>query len=156
MKSVTAGLQGEHALIVENLGVLELLGPVDDELEFLSRYVDGCHHAKEELVLFPALVRRGVAEEALVEVALEQHKEGRRLLGEMRESRSRSVAKNYAELIRSHAEMEDSVTFAVAESALQDEEKESILASMESLSRDRCAGFSETATRLAQIWLRRP
>ncbi len=124
MVALTEDLQEEHIIILENLEVLEVLGPSDMELEFLARYVDGCHHRKEELALFPALVRRGLGEDAMVGEALRQHEEARRLIGEMEEGRSASAASRYVALIKSHIEMEDSVTFAVAEYALADDEKE--------------------------------
>ncbi|MGC9117069.1 MAG: hemerythrin domain-containing protein [Conexivisphaera sp.] len=147
---VTEELQGEHALIILNLGALEVLGPTDEELEFLERCADGCHHAKEELVLFPALVRLGIGEDALVELALEQHGAARRLLAEIRESRSAGAAARYAELIRKHVEMEDSVTYAVAEYAIPDYEKARVLESIAAISRDRCVGFREAAARLGR------
>ena len=146
---LTEELQGEHIVILENLEVLESLGPFDRELDFLARYVDECHHAKEELALFPALTSRGLGEDALVEEALEQHREARRLIGEMRETHSRSIASRYVELIKSHVEMEDSVTFAVAEYALSDDEKEVILSTMRDLSAQRCAGFEDAARDLS-------
>ena len=135
-------------IILENLEVLELLGPFDQELDFLARYVDGCHHAKEELALFPALSSRGLGKDALLEEALEQHEEARRLISKMRENRSRDVASRYVELIKSHVEMEDSVTFAVAEYSLPDYEKEEILSRMRELSTKRCAGFEDAARHL--------
>ncbi|MDP7982169.1 MAG: hemerythrin domain-containing protein [Conexivisphaerales archaeon] len=149
MVLLTAELQGEHIVILENLEVLESLGPFDRELDFLARYVDGCHHAKEELALFPVLTSRGLGEEALIEEALEQHREARRLIGEMRENHSRFTASRYIELIKSHVEMEDSVTFAVAEYALPDDEKEEILSRMRDLSAQRCVGFEDAARDLS-------
>ncbi|MGC9076654.1 MAG: hemerythrin domain-containing protein [Conexivisphaera sp.] len=149
MVLLTAELQGEHIVILENLEVLESLGPFDRELDFLARYVDGCHHAKEELALFPALTLRGLGGDALVEEALEQHMEARRLIGEMRETHSRSTASRYIELIKSHVEMEDSVTFAVAEYSLSDYDKDDILSRMRDLSAQRCAGFEDAARDLS-------
>lgn len=90
-----AELASEHEVIqqvVAGLVVLEARlragGLVDPSLlrrilEFLREYADQLHHAKEEVVLFPALERRGVPPQGCpVGALLGEHKQGRALVAE--------------------------------------------------------------------------
>lgn len=153
---LTQDLQGEHAIILGNLAVLESSGPVGEELEFLERYVDGCHHAKEELVLFPALESVGRGGDALIREALDQHEELRELVRELRSGGPPSLAIRLAGLLRSHIEMEDSVTYAVAEYAFSDDEKRDLLESMGRLHAGRCSGFADAAAGISRRFLGKP
>ena len=62
-------------------------------IEFFKVFVDKCHHAKEEDVLFPALVEKGVPTASeLVRELLVEHAAGRKLVVEMTEELKRRQA----------------------------------------------------------------
>lgn len=140
--SVVAVLKTEHEWIVEALELLEgvtrrihhnewlepeaVLGLV----AFLQNFADRCHHAKEEEVLFPVLLRAGAADAGvrLASVAAE-HDQARRLLRTMDQhatsvgekegaDRFGHAAHAYAALIRKHITMENEVLFPLAEQLL--------------------------------------
>jgi len=53
-------------------------------MEFITVFVDKCHHGKEEELLFPSLVEMGVMNEnGPVGVMLSEHEEGRKYVREM-------------------------------------------------------------------------
>jgi hemerythrin-like domain-containing protein len=96
---------------------------------FLRGFVDGCHHKKEEEVLFPVLLDHGLsAESGPIAVMLAEHKEGRRLAQEMRQAFERmqagdhrkreelvEKATTYIKLLRQHIHKEDHVLFPMAD-----------------------------------------
>lgn len=56
-------------------------------VDFMRTYADRCHHGKEELLLFPALVRNGVPMTGCPIGALTaEHVQGRRLVGGLADS----------------------------------------------------------------------
>jgi len=56
-------------------------------IEFFKVFVDKCHHAKEEEVLFPALLEeKDPAAAELVQVLLTEHADGRKLVTKMAEA----------------------------------------------------------------------
>ena len=85
----TSVLMDEHRIIERMLGDLELASerlasgaPIRpgfflDAAEFVKGFADGCHHRKEEGVLFPAMELAGVAREGgPIGVMLAEHEEG--------------------------------------------------------------------------------
>ena len=98
-------------------------------IEFLRVFVDKCHHAKEEDVLFPALVEDGEPiENDLVKVLLAEHAAGRKLVSEMTEALTsyqagnrdsvsdlRGAARSYTQLLTDHIAKEDSELYPLAD-----------------------------------------
>lgn len=142
MRSVDM-LMHEHRVVEQGLAVLEAMAgrlaggdsvpanQVADLLDFFRDFADGCHHAKEEQSLFPALVERGVPREGgPVGVMLAEHDQGRSLQRQMRQAlpqlaadagartRFAQAARNYAALLRQHILKEDNVLFRMAEQVL--------------------------------------
>ncbi|MBN2034566.1 MAG: hemerythrin domain-containing protein [Deltaproteobacteria bacterium] len=59
----------------------------DGILEFLSIFVDRCHHGKEEKFLFPLFESAGAAQERdLIGVLMKEHKEGRELVARLEDA----------------------------------------------------------------------
>lgn len=104
--------------------------------DFIKNFADGCHHKKEEGVLFVSLVANGMSKEAgPVAVMLAEHEEGRRLTRAMREAAERvqagdqtaipQVVQNalgYAALLRQHILKEDRVLFPMADQVIPAEQ----------------------------------
>lgn len=98
-------------------------------IEFLRVFVDKCHHAKEEDVLFPALVEDGEPiENDLVKVLLAEHAAGRKLVAEMAEALTscqagktdsvfvlRGAARSYTQLLTDHIAKEDNELYPLAD-----------------------------------------
>jgi hemerythrin-like domain-containing protein len=96
--------------------------------DFIKGFADGCHHRKEEGVLFPAMEAAGVARQGgPIGAMLAEHEEGRRLTRAMRAAPERleagdassrdEVVQNalgYVALLRQHITKENSVLFPIA------------------------------------------
>ena len=133
-------LSTEHKAVLTALKILEKAGQslasgnrtaaedLDQLLDFFRGFVDRCHHGKEELILFPELVRRGVPKEGgPVGVMLSEHEMGREhvrklqaLVDAFREGDAGTakdiptVAASYRALLEAHIQKEDHVLFPMA------------------------------------------
>ncbi|MDX9745134.1 MAG: hemerythrin domain-containing protein [Syntrophales bacterium] len=109
-------------------------------LEFLDVFVDRCHHAKEEELLFPALEKKGVSKDGgPMSVILHEHVLGRRLVEAMGASfgaysrGNRSALKEisasiqeYISLLSEHIEKESGILFDMADYVLSETEQEAL------------------------------
>lgn len=117
------------AKLVETPGAQGAIYAADLErlIEFFKVFVDKCHHAKEEDVLFPALVGTPIASD-LVRELLGEHAAGRKLVVEMAEelkkyqtgnknavSAIRKAAKSYDQLLTAHIAKEDRDLYTIAD-----------------------------------------
>lgn len=140
----TETLSEEHMVIMRVLAALEKAStrleagePVPpgffiEAAEFIKGFADGCHHKKEEGVLFPAMVQAGLPREAgPIAVMLSEHEEGRRLTRGMRQAaeslasgdenaRAEVVANamGYVRLLRQHIQKEDYILFPMADKVI--------------------------------------
>jgi hemerythrin-like domain-containing protein len=136
----TGLLREEHQLILRVLDVLQLLLEKGDAgewdidawrecVEFFRLFADACHHGKEEDLLFPELVSRGMPREGgPIAVMLFEHKQGRGFVARMAKaledagdgeveplSRLEHAARAYLQLLRAHIAKEDNVLFNMAD-----------------------------------------
>ncbi len=105
----------------------------DEALDFFRHFADGCHHAKEENLLFPRMKERGVPEHGgPIGVMLAEHDQGRRYLKGVRENLDaaeqglpealRAVianSGNYIVMLRQHIQKEDNILFRMARMVLE-------------------------------------
>lgn len=136
----TEDLMTEHRVIERMLTALETAaarlaegqplraGFFLDTTEFLQGFADGCHHRKEENVLFPALIAHGMPSRGgPVAVMLSEHEQGRAFIRALQEAAQRLAAgdetarddviansNGYAMLLRQHIAKEDNVLFVMA------------------------------------------
>jgi hemerythrin-like domain-containing protein len=117
---------------------------------FIKSFADGCHHKKEELVLFPAMVKNGLSTDSgPIAVMLAEHEEGRRLAQGMRMAAERfqagdirmreglvNNARAYINLLHQHIAKEDKVLFPMANKIIPPAEQEEILSAFEKYERD--------------------
>jgi len=138
-------LMEEHRVIERVLDVLEtaahrlrdgdLVQPAIfiQAVDFIKGFADGCHHRKEEGVLFPAMQSAGVPSEGgPIGVMLAEHQEARKLTSAMHTSAERLAVSDddaraelirfallYVDLLRQHIAKEDTILFPMAERVLQ-------------------------------------
>jgi hemerythrin-like domain-containing protein len=136
----TGVLRDQHRKILKIADVLEHLVAVppeaspdydalDDCVRFIRLYADALHHGKEEDLLFPELVSRGMPKDGgPIAVMLHEHAEGRRFAKAMaselpaaregdREALGRlaRAGRGYVALIRGHIMKEDNILFNMAD-----------------------------------------
>ena len=140
-ESATARLRDEHVLILRVADILERLverseaaqetdfSAFEDCVTFVRLFADGCHHGKEEDLLFPALEARGMPRHGgPIAVMLEDHRRGREYAGRMQDALEPARAgsgealrqlldgaRDYIALIRNHILKEDHVLFQMAD-----------------------------------------
>lgn len=116
---------------------------------FIKNFADGCHHQKEEGILFPAMIENGLSKDTgPIAVMLAEHEEGRRLTQKMRQalerlqttdaSRSELVqnALSYVKLLRQHIYKEDNILFPMADKVIPVDQQQQILDAFMLVERD--------------------
>lgn len=148
MQSPTEELKQEHVLVLmvveameREVAHIEAGGAVHADrvammVEFTRNFTDGCHHAKEEKLLFPVLEERDRGAAGQVSVLLSEHDAGREAVRGIADNlplaahdpaAAAAVAENlklYAFLLRLHINKEDTVLFPLADQLLSDQEME--------------------------------
>lgn len=124
---------------------------LDQILEFISVFVDKCHHGKEETLLFYAMEESGISKEEMsLNLLLEEHQKGRQYFRKLaqavtqyktgsREASSviTNTIRNYAGLLTKHIEMEESVLYPLAEKRVPEKRQEVLLKEFETLEREK-------------------
>ena len=155
MKSnVTQVLMDEHQLILRMIALVEQKvaaleqGRFDnwqfflDGVDFIRNYADRFHHAKEEDVLFAALVNNGMpAKQSPIEAMHLEHEQGRAHVRALEAAARQALAGNpwqvpviveqargYTALLRSHIAKEDTILYPLAERVLPQEVRAAMLA----------------------------
>jgi len=133
----------EHDLILRGVAVLERMArranagqavPADDArsmIEFIRKFADGCHHAKEEGVLFPAMEAAGIPKQGgPIGMMLLEHDQGRAAVRAMDQAVSgfgtdpgaleafARAAFAYANLLSNHISKENNVLFRMADQVI--------------------------------------
>lgn len=153
-KNITQALVDEHRLILRMIALLERNAPRTaageysnwqfylDGIDFIRIYSDRFHHAKEEDILFEALIKNGMPREnSPIAAMLMEHDQGRAFVKAMETSvreaiegaadRGAIIAGNalaYAELLREHIEKEDDILYPLAERVIPDSMRDDIIA----------------------------
>ena len=135
-----------------------------DAASFIKGFADGCHHQKEEGVLFKAMVAAGMPREGgPINVMLSEHELGRAYTRAMREAalkldagdqtaRTAVVydARAYAELLRQHIAKENGILYPLASRVIPAEVQEHLVADFEHIElEDAGAGVHEKYLALA-------
>jgi hemerythrin-like domain-containing protein len=122
-----------------------------DAARFIRDFADGCHHRKEEGVLFKALEGHGLdPDSGPIGVMLYEHEEGRGHAKRLRGAADRLVAgdgsavddivesaRAYAELLRAHIYKEDHILFRMAEQMIPPGEQDDVMDAFERVERER-------------------
>ncbi|MCL6472319.1 MAG: hemerythrin domain-containing protein [Firmicutes bacterium] len=154
---VTDELKHEHRDIERVIDVIEtmserlargdssMVGLLHKASSFIKGFAEGCHHVKEEEVLFPALESHGVSKESgPIGAMLYEHASGRKYIAEIEQALSQYEAgdkeaanavvnsvKGYTSLLRAHIQKEDMVLFPMAEKVFSEFEKHKLHEQME-------------------------
>jgi hemerythrin-like domain-containing protein len=108
--------------------------------DFVKGFADGCHHKKEEDVLFKAMIAHGVpVEHGPIGAMLVEHEQGRVYTRRMREAAQRLKAgdeaargdiirngRSYVALLRQHIAKENGVLFPMADQAIPRAEHDTV------------------------------
>jgi len=109
---------------------------LEEIISFLRNFADKCHHAKEENLLFPAMVNKGMPRDGgPIGVMLQEHVMGRNLINGMAEGlkdyqsgKKESLQaisqhmSNYAGLLETHIYKEDHILYPMAERLFEESE----------------------------------
>ncbi|MGA1978531.1 MAG: hemerythrin domain-containing protein [Bacteroidales bacterium] len=158
----TNDLKQEHKAIREMLKIMTIISgkimqgssadpaEIDTIVSFLRTFADKCHHGKEENVLFPAMVAKGIpAEQGPVAVMLYEHKIGRGLIEaissytlEFRKNNHESARliadsmTKYAVLLEDHIKKEENVLFPLADKILSKSESDEVAEKFQKIEED--------------------
>lgn len=149
MNTATKNLENDHVNILRLIDVMEkmiLVKSVNTDhfektITLIKSYADGFHHAKEENLLFPLMVKKGYStEQGPIAVMLHDHAEGRDYVKAMTEGISgykkgneAALAKIYENmqgyiiLLRNHIAKENNVLFRMADNALSENDQQELL-----------------------------
>jgi hemerythrin-like domain-containing protein len=153
-RDITEALVNEHRLILRMLTLLEQRarltrsGEFNDYrfylegVDFIRNFADRFHHAKEEEILFEALIQNGMPREhSPVAAMLMEHEHGRAFVRALEEaaraaiaglpSQDGLIAENalaYTELLREHIAKENDILYPLAERVIPEERRDAILA----------------------------
>jgi hemerythrin-like domain-containing protein len=103
-----------------------------DAVEFIRNYADHFHHAKEEEILFAALIKNGMPEkQSPIEAMHIEHEQGREHVLAIEDATRKALAgeagqipllathaRGYAQLLRGHIDKEDTILYPLAERVL--------------------------------------
>ena len=158
----TEDLIREHNAIIIMLGIMDKIAAfirdnddvdIDDITkiaDFLQVFAERCHHAKEEKVLFPALVLAGVAEDnGPIGVMLYEHAMARNFIEgintgieKFNEGYSGSLLvvaqnfSNYTFLLRNHINKENNILFPMADKLLDSEKRSAMLSEFKNMEKE--------------------
>jgi hemerythrin-like domain-containing protein len=133
---------------------------------FFKNFADGCHHKKEEDILFAAMNPSGSpVSGGPLAVMLAEHEQGRDFIREIRAEAERwekgdlsaqgPLAQNalgYAQLLRAHIYKEDNILFPMADQLLAPAMQEQVAADFDRAAEDEnLAGIHEKYTALAEV-----
>jgi len=128
-----------------------------DAVDFIRNYADRYHHAKEEDVLFKALVSNGMPEEnSPVAAMLMAHDQGREFVRNMEEAALKAKegetgqipviaenARGYIELLRDHIDKEDSILYPLAERVLPEDVRPELIEKYDKAEQSAGDGFEK-------------
>jgi len=149
MNKATKNLENDHVNILRLIDVMEKMilvkrtntEPFEKAVSLIKSYADGFHHAKEETLLFPMMIKKGYSiEQGPIAVMLHDHVQGRNYVKGMtdgiasyKKGNEAALAKifenmqGYIILLRSHIAKENNVLFRMADNALSENDQQELL-----------------------------
>lgn len=139
---VMLALSGAEKLLKETASTGKInLEKIRKFIDFSKHFTDGCHHIKEEKLLFPKMVDYGFdGESGPIAVMLNEHQEGRKYIRSMSEivndkdaleksdiDKLSSYLGAYITLLRNHIFKENEVLFNMADNVLRPEVQDELV-----------------------------
>ena len=175
---ITQALVAEHRLILRMIALLERNAPRTaagdysnwqfylDGVDFIRNFADRFHHAKEEDILFSALVTNGMPREnSPVAAMLMEHDQGRAYVLAMESAVQKTldglpgqecvIAENalaYAALLREHIAKEDDILYPLAERVIPEAMRAEIVNGYHRAETQADAGFIKHYTKLIETY----
>jgi hemerythrin-like domain-containing protein len=155
----TEDLKQEHEGILLMLNIMEQISAMNELntvhlaqiIDFIKTFADKCHHGKEEDLLFPKLIEKGIDKEnGPIGVMLFEHEQGRKYIQELSNSfenykngdKSAIVGikdnmNKYINLLRNHISKENNMLFNMADKVLSVEEQDNLFEEFEKIEIER-------------------
>jgi hemerythrin-like domain-containing protein len=133
---------------------------------FIKNFADGCHHRKEEGVLFIAMNESGMPSEGgPIAVMLAEHEQGREFTREMKAAAEHwdagdlsarpaviQNAQGYVALLRQHIHKEDNILFPMADRLIPPERQQKVMEEFDRIELEETgAGVHEKYHALAEV-----
>jgi hemerythrin-like domain-containing protein len=153
MNTATKNLESDHVNILRLIDVMEKMVLTKSEdlvnlekaVSLIKNYADGFHHAKEETLFFPVMVKRGFSPgQGPIAVMLNEHVQGRNFVKGISEGIDSCKKGNetgfvkiyenmhdYIVLLRNHISKENNVLFHLADNALTENDHLELLKEFE-------------------------
>jgi hemerythrin-like domain-containing protein len=175
-RDITQRLKDEHQLILRMLALLEKNARLTEEgsfheyrfyldgVDFIRNYADRFHHAKEEDILFEALVENGMPRQnSPVAAMLMEHDEGRAYVRALEEAATKALdgetgqdeaivanAMGYLELLREHISKEDGILYPLAERLIPEDKRDAIVEGYHEAEQKTAQGLEEHYRRIVE------
>ena len=155
-------LREEHGAIMKVLAILQrvarelearnpdALDHVHRILEFMTVFIDQCHHAKEEEFLFPAMEKARTKNSRLIEELISEHEDGRRMtavlesaLGGLKQGSEQATVRfvetirGYIQVFRTHIRKENGSVFPEARELLSELDRQAMARRFEKIEEER-------------------
>jgi hemerythrin-like domain-containing protein len=135
-----------------------------DAVDFIRGYADRFHHAKEEDILFTALIANGMPETGSpIEAMHIHHDQGRAFVRDMEEAATKALAgepgqeaaivenaRGYGALLREHIHTEDNIFYPLAEKTLPANVRPAMIKAYNQAEAAVPASFTDSYTKMVQ------
>jgi hemerythrin-like domain-containing protein len=166
MNTAAKNLEDDHVHILKLIDVMNRIigsenpdtGHLESIVDIIRNFADGLHHAKEENLYFPYLVKRGFSlTQGPVAVMLHEHELGREYVREIaaniplyrngNQAALGNIYRNmagYAELLTNHISKENNILFRMADNALSDTDNLELLRQFGEVEKNQISGHSSS------------
>lgn len=153
METAIKNLENEHVYILRLLDVMQkMVNTISTDITHLEMvvslindYVDSFHHAKEEILLFPLMIKKAFAnEQGPIKAMLHEHDDSRAFVKALKNEvrafkkgddsaliRLYISMQGYIDLIKEHINIEKNVLFRIANKTLSAEQQQDLLKEFE-------------------------
>lgn len=130
-------------------------------LDFIKTFADTCHHGKEEGVLFPLIEKRGIPKDGgPIGMMLVEHDMGRGFVkeaaGALQKGNTKKAVESllqYADLLYSHIDKEDSILYPMGNSVLTAQDQEYLKNEFERVEKEKIGpGRHEAYHQMIEKW----
>lgn len=162
MKTATQNLENDHDQILQLIEIMYGMADsrssdashVETVIHLIRNYADGFHHAKEENLLFPAMIEKGFSkEQGPIAVMIHDHDLGRKYVNGMTEGLKLHIngmpegleivyenMKRYGQLLQNHIAKENNILFRMADNALTFADQQKLLGEFEKIEKGEVYG----------------